>query len=229
VHSAVERFLTDYPGELPADALRRLCAYGDEELVAAGASPAVLSLWRPRFARAARWLLAYERERRTTIARALVEQSAELKIATPNGEITLRGRADRIDLMPDGSVQIIDYKTGRAPTQKQIDVLLSPQLPLEGAMAMQGAFSGTVGAPISALVHIRLTGGVPPGEECSFDGDCTGKSLEALERLTRRVMRYDDPAQPYRSRERIERISDTGDYDHLARVREWSLIERPEL
>jgi ATP-dependent helicase/nuclease subunit B len=96
-------------------------------------------------------------------------------------------------------------------------------------MIMRGAFAGAVGTRISALIHIRLTGGVPPGEECGFEGDCTAKSLEALDRLARRVMRYDDPAQPYRSRERIERISDVGDYDHLARVREWSLIERPEL
>ena len=38
------------------------------------------------------------------------------------------------------------------------------------------------------------------------------------------IARYDDEAQPYRSRETMERLSDVRDYDHLARVREWSLI-----
>ena len=46
---------------------------------------------------------------------------------------------------------------------------------------------------------------------------------EVVRRMTARVARFDDPAQPYRSREMPFRLSDKGDYDHLARVREWSL------
>jgi ATP-dependent helicase/nuclease subunit B len=76
------------------------------------------------------------------------------------------------------------------------------------------------------FIHIRLTGSEPPGREVVAGVDANAKAAKALARLTARVARYDDPAQPYRSREMPFRMSDEGDYDHLARVREWTLEER---
>jgi len=35
--------------------------------------------------------------------------------------IKLKGKIDRIDKLPDGSVEIIDYKTGNSKTQKEVD------------------------------------------------------------------------------------------------------------
>jgi ATP-dependent helicase/nuclease subunit B len=222
IHNALERFLLEYPGTLPADAFAALCRIADEEFAEVGASPAAMALWRPRFMRAARWFLQFEANERATIARALVEQKAELVIDAPGGPFTLNGRADRIDLTQAGSAAILDYKTGRVPSQKQIDTLLSPQLPLEGAMLMLGGYPGIEARRVSDLIHVRLTGGEPPGELCPFKGDATAKSWEALERLKLLIARYDDPMQPYRSREWIERTTFAGDYDHLARVGEWS-------
>jgi ATP-dependent helicase/nuclease subunit B len=110
------------------------------------------------------------------------------------------------------------------PSQKQIETLLSPQLPLEGAMLMRGAFADAKAKAIAEFVHVQLTGAAPPGKELVYANDATAKSDEALFRLRQRILRYDDEAQPYRSREMMERLSDASDYDHLARVREWSLI-----
>ena len=48
-------------------------------------------------------------------------------------------------------------------------------------------------------------------------------AAEALEGLKALVRRYDDPAQPYRSRTAPQFAKAyASDYDHLARVREWS-------
>jgi DNA helicase-2/ATP-dependent DNA helicase PcrA len=33
----------------------------------------------------------------------------------------LRGKIDRIDQLPDGKIEIIDYKTGNTKTQKEVD------------------------------------------------------------------------------------------------------------
>ena len=50
----------------------------------------------------------------------------------------------------------------------------------------------------------------------------SGKQL-FLEGLAALVRRYDDPDQPYRSRTAPRFVKTyAGDYDHLARVREWS-------
>ena len=44
---------------------------------------------------------------------------------------TLNARADRIDQNADGKLSIIDYKTGRTSSDKQISAGFSPQLPLK--------------------------------------------------------------------------------------------------
>jgi RecB family exonuclease len=46
--------------------------------------------------------------------------------------VTLRSKADRIDLLQDGTLRIVDYKTGRAPGKKR-----ALQLPIYGVCAQQ--------------------------------------------------------------------------------------------
>jgi DNA helicase-2/ATP-dependent DNA helicase PcrA len=48
---------------------------------------------------------------------AKLEQSFRLKIL----DIPLIGKIDRIDKLPDGSYELVDYKTGSAKTQSQVD------------------------------------------------------------------------------------------------------------
>ena len=93
-------------------------------------------------------------------------------------------------------------------------------------MLLAGALGDHRASSLREFIHIRLTGSEPPGREHIADVDANTKAAEALARVTARVARYDNPAQPYRSREMPFRLSDQGDYDHLARVREWTLEER---
>ncbi|KKR49185.1 MAG: hypothetical protein UT86_C0001G0157 [Candidatus Magasanikbacteria bacterium GW2011_GWC2_40_17] len=44
------------------------------------------------------------------------------------GEYKLRGQIDRIDPLPDGTVEIIDYKTGEPPKNEQLDLEAKEQL-----------------------------------------------------------------------------------------------------
>ena len=228
IHRALEHFLVSYPDALPDDALARLLQASEEAFAAAGASPAVLALWRPRFARAGRWFVAYQTARRREIVRSITETKGTLELPGPAGPFTLVGRADRIDLFKDGRAAIIDYKTGRLPSQPQIDLLIAPQLPLEGAMLMAGAFVDTGSPRVRELVYIKLSGGDPPGDFWVPKGDATAKALEAQERLIGLIADYDKESRGYRSREMPFRMTDKGDYDHLARVAEWSRIEDDE-
>ena len=135
----------------------------------------------------------------------------------------MRGRADRIDILRGGAACIIDYKTGRVPTDKQVQTHLSPQLPLEGAMLMAGAFSEIRAERLDSFVYVKLTGSEPPGLECVVNVNAETTAQEALHKLCERVRRFDDPRTPYTSRDAPYRATDIGDYDHLARVREWSV------
>ncbi len=222
IHKALERFLLEYPTE-PANALARLFAIGEEEFAREGASAAVLALWRPRFKRAAQWFLDYETVRRKQILRSAVEQSAKLEIQSPGGRFTLRGRADRIDLFGDGTATVVDYKTGRMPGHREVDILLSPQLPLEAAMLLGGKFAGLSAKSIRELLYIQLTGGEPPAKLRAIKVMPDAKAAEALALLRKLAAHYDQETTPYHSRARPRTSADIGDYDHLARVREWSV------
>ncbi|MBS0280048.1 MAG: hypothetical protein JSR25_02725, partial [Proteobacteria bacterium] len=46
---------------------------------------------------------------------------------------------------------------------------------------------------------------------------------KAITQLAGRIARFDDPATAYHSRVRPFSTASEGDYDHLARVREWSV------
>jgi len=79
---------------------------------------------------------AFEVEQGVPVLERLLEY--ELKdvfaFAAPDGPRTihLRSKADRIDLLHDGTLRIIDYKLGRAPNRDR-----SLQLPVYGACAQQ--------------------------------------------------------------------------------------------
>lgn len=68
------------------------------------------------------------------------ELKGEWTLNTRFGSITIIGKADRIDQLPDGSLHLIDYKTGAVPTKQSVYKGLSPQLPLLGIMMAHGAF-----------------------------------------------------------------------------------------
>lgn len=48
----------------------------------------------------------------------IVAEGVELEIAVDMGGFTLKGILDRLDRNPDGSLQIVDYKTGKVPQDR---------------------------------------------------------------------------------------------------------------
>ena len=208
---------------MPANAVALLLAIGDEEFARAGASSSVLALWRPRFKRAAHWFIDYDTARRKQILRSAVEQTAKLELKSSSGTFALTGRADRIDLFADGTATVVDYKTGRMPGHKEVDTLLSPQLPLEAAMLLGGNFADLKAKTIRELLYIQLTGGEPPAKERAIKVVPDAKAAEALVLLRKLIADYGEQSTPYPSRVHPFNEKDLGDYDHLARVREWSV------
>ena len=47
--------------------------------------------------------------------------AAEAHFALDLGDVVLEGRIDQINPLPDHSVELVDYKTGRPPSQKDAD------------------------------------------------------------------------------------------------------------
>ncbi len=217
LHKALEIFIAKYKDGLPDDAERQLTAIADQVFAGAGIPKAALSLWRPRFGAAARGFVEFERERRQKVAASHLEIKGSLAL----GDFTLTGVADRIDLLKDGTCAILDYKTGAIPTIKQVEQLLSPQLPLEAAMLAQGGFP-QIGARIAEdLIYLSLASEKLARTPRHID-DAAALAEEAVTQLARRIAWFREESTAYRPRVRPYRADIAGDYDHLARVKEWS-------
>lgn len=227
IHDALDAFLRERAvpagqgAEDAADAERRLLALGEAAFRPALGHPAVRAFWWPRFVRIARWFVAREMAGRAAVAHSYTEVPGERDIRAPAGVFRLTAHADRIDRLEDGGLSIVDYKTGRVPSEKQIRAGYAPQLPLEAAIAAAGGFDGVPGGPVRDLAHWRLSGGNPPGIVRDVRKDVGELAAEALERLERLVAAFDDAETPYVSTPEPDWPPSFPEYDHLARLREW--------
>ncbi|MGD1878009.1 MAG: double-strand break repair protein AddB, partial [Kiloniellaceae bacterium] len=223
VHAALERFLKKHPKTLPPTALDDLLEIGAEVFHPIRAKPGAFAFWWPRFLRVAHWVVAEEQARRAGIGESYVEITGALVIDAPYKPFTLTAKADRIDRLRDGSLEIIDYKTGAPPEKKKVDRGFAPQLPLDAAIAAAGGFKGLPQGPVGALTFWRLSGGTPPGEVLAASAkDPAALAAEALEGVKRLVASFDDPATPYACQPRPELAPRFNDYNHLSRIAEWS-------
>jgi ATP-dependent helicase/nuclease subunit B len=228
IHGAIGDFTQAFAKALPDDPLAQLRALGVKHFAPLEEFPEARAFWWPRFERIARWFANWETKRRAHVEAIQAEIRGEIEIPLGLRSLRLSARADRIEHLGGATYAILDYKTGQVPTSKQVQTGLSPQLTLEGAILRAGQFADIPPhASIAALVYVSLKGGDPAGEEKSLDFKDTTPDQEAdraLQKLAEVARKFEDPATPYRSRERtMWRARAYGDYDHLARVKEWSL------
>ena len=226
-HEILHRFTKEGIDPARDDAAERLTAIGRTCFDELALPDDIEAVWWPRFTAMVPGLIAWEgsRKRGGTQARAEVDARA-----TPVEEtgVTLSARADRIDL-GDGSADILDYKTGTPPSARQVRALLAPQLPLEAALVLRGAFDGIpagTGAGDLAYVRLGARGEVDhrsvlgSGKDAVSGAELAERSWEKLAGL---LTHFNDPATGYVSRLLpLAEGSMEGDYDHLARVLEWS-------
>ena len=220
VHKALEVFCRTFPASrpLPDDALHRLSEIGKDLFAPLMDRPGVQAFWQPRFARIAAWFVMTENSRRANIA----ETFTEIKGRHSVDGFTVTAKADRIDRMTDGSLTIIDYKTGSVPSKKEVTAGFSPQLPLEAVIAEAGGFPDVGKRPVSQLLFWQLKGDETGGKEISAGEDPKALAAAALAGLANLVKTFADERTPYAARPHPEMAPKYSDYQHLARVKEWA-------
>ncbi|WP_298985062.1 double-strand break repair protein AddB [uncultured Roseibium sp.] len=228
VHDALANFLASWKGPFDSSAIEALLEIGEELFQPLDAFPAIRALWWPRFQRIAAGFVGYEAIRSQTLEKRYLEIGGGVDLKLPGFEFGLRGRADRIDLLDGGGLAVIDYKTGQVPSQKQVDALLAPQLPLEAAMIKRFGFKDVpADAPLTELLYLQLKGGLEPVIEIlrnPKDLELADLAEDAWMRLEQLIAHYADEKTGYLSRARVMRGRQMdGDFDHLARTQEWAL------
>ncbi len=99
--------------------------------------PMLRALWAPRLMEAVEWIASEATNDQAEGRRpVLAEQMGEAEVAG----VTLYGKVDRIDRLPDGRLAIIDYKTGQAPRPKAVAEGFALQLGLLSLIARDGGF-----------------------------------------------------------------------------------------
>jgi ATP-dependent helicase/nuclease subunit B len=223
IHAALETFVRRHPtGALPDDARDILQEIARENLREFLADPAFQTFTWPRLQEGLDHALAFEAERRDKGGVIHMEASGAWRITLADGSLfTLSAKADRIEIV-GAEAFVFDYKTGAPPSIKQVQAGWNPQLTLEAAMIEAGAFEG-LGSPRAAGAgYVGLKDG---GEtkllkfrDATFSDIVAKHSGELVDMLTQ----FRDANTPYPSRPHVAMTKFEGDYDHLARVKEWS-------
>lgn len=232
IHAAFEKFATDFPRDLPPDAAAIFERYYMEALRAEGMPPEGLAREGALAKEAAAWVADLEARRRADGRAIHVEKTGRLTLEIAGKPFTLSAKADRIEVGPDGLGHVLDFKTGTAPSAKMVKTGFSPQLTLTAAILAGGGFEDIGPVQPGEMTYLSVTGRKPPGREEVRaapwgDNDKVLKSRDAvqtaLEGLSRLVGGYADPARGYTSRTAPQFVKlYASDYDHLARVFEWS-------
>ena len=218
-HQIFEDLVREHSDLRGEDAVTKCLQLADHWFAASEVPQEVRAIWRPRFDTIAEEFVRWNDIYLADVERSLVELSAVQMI----GDFRLSGRADRIDVLKDGTLSIIDYKTGSSPSVSDVKKLLAPQLPLEAALASKGSFGALDACETTKLIYPRLRPSQPlPVDEIDA-GDLGEKAWQQLEAL---IDAYRQVGKPYISKARVVSDRDReGDYDHLARVREWSFVD----
>jgi len=206
-----------------------LASFATAQFAAAQVHPLFRALWQPRLIAALErfeeWIDAAATEGRSVLA-------SEISGAMTFDGVKVMGRADRIDRLADGSLAIVDYKTGAPPSKQQVTAGYALQLGLLGLMAQHGQF--------------ERGGVVVKGEPTRFEywslrkhkgefGDCS----EPLKRSAREggllpeeflphheaklrlaIMRFIRGTDPFTARENPD-YQGYNEYDQLMRLEEW--------
>ncbi len=130
-------------------------------LGAQAAHPLMRALWQPRLAEAIDFVADRVAANR---GRGRHPLAAEAKGNCELGGVRLHGVADRIDRMPDGSLAIVDYKTGSPQSGRAVAEGYALQLGLLGLIAEHNGFADIEGAAACfeywSLARDQKTGGL---------------------------------------------------------------------
>jgi ATP-dependent helicase/nuclease subunit B len=218
IHNALEEFCTLYPRQLPNDALHQLLTIGRKYFSQLADNPEVAAFWWPRFETIAEWFVAYDGARRDNgVVLLKAEASGQILL----DDFILKGRADRLDSLPDGTLAIIDYKTGAVPKDKDVEAGLEPQLPLLALIAAQGGFEAVKAAITSELRYWKLSGGRDVAKDVEIDTDIAALIEAADAGLRDLINKFTNPDTPYQAVPRPAYAPRYDDYAHLARLKEW--------
>lgn len=228
VHDTLQKFLQSVPAKQwsslePDHQLETLLCLGWREFLEFYPQPPENLLDWQVFNQMAHWFIHQNIEGfAQPVVKAEAERQLQCTLNWQSQTLRLRAKVDRLDYFENGEMDIVDYKTGKLPSQKDVYSGSKPQLPLEGLILQQ--LQPTVKFMEFAYWHpekkVNGKGEIRKFNRCQ-------ELLLAAHNLMQQVMQcLNDPQFRYTYiwHEDRERVEDA--YQYLGRVEEWRFIEQ---
>ncbi len=210
LHAILEQFVRQSEGG--SGNRETLMQITRDVLEAEVAWPLARTIWHARIDRAAEAFLRFSAE--TGGVPVLIEEKGMVTLT--DMDFALTGKPDRIDLLQDGRLHLIDYKTGTPPSKDQ-QKKFDKQLLLAACMTEMGGFASLGPMEVARITYVGVKGDLK--EEAS-DME-PGQVVTVWQEFGRLIERYARPTQGYTARRAMFETKDVSDYDHLSRYGEW--------
>jgi len=194
IHKIIEEFNNKYSAGLPQNAEDIYIELGKKIFSQCGYEQKHLIFWWAKFVKTVKWILKRESKQRIGIRRIFSENSGKMQLNLSNGNVAITAKADRIDEYIDGSLSVIDYKTGSSiPTKTAVESFKAVQLVAEGIIAAHGGYEKISGKEVKDIKYWQLLG---KNMEIRRDnmGDFLSDGLIAIEKL---LEEYNNDVKPY--------------------------------
>lgn len=223
IHAVLEKFNNRHRNAFPENAKEELLMLGREYFEENDVAMETRAFWWPAFEKVVDWLTDMETSYRPDIAKVNSEVTGSFSFEAPAGKFTITAKADRVDETKDGKINIIDYKTGFARSIKEVETGYAPQLPIEGLIAKFGGFENIPAKDVNRLIYWQLG-----RKDTVVENDMKELLDNSYERIVTLASVFDFEKTAYISQPSPKLAPKYSDYEHLARVKEWSVVEKEE-
>jgi len=225
LHSIFEDFVQVHTKTMPPDAVGIFQSLLAKHGPKAGFDNVQQAFWRKSLDQTFAWFIDFHQQALSDGKPIALEESGTLEIQGPPLGFTLNARVDRIDRLNNGALAIIDYKSRSIPSLAQTKTF-SPQLALTGLIARAGGFEPindmSVPINIDRLAYVRTLRRGIRGNQSQLDGENATEAIrDAQERLSQLISHFQTANVPFHSQPRPQFKDEFGDFDQLARRREW--------
>jgi ATP-dependent helicase/nuclease subunit B len=217
VHEVIEKYSQQLEGSRDYELFLKL---GRSVLEGLNYSEFINNLWWPKFLRIAAEFIQYYQQRKEGLNRSLAETRGTAMLDINGRQYYLTAIADRIEVNKDLTINILDYKTGYVPGNKEVNLGLSPQLVIEAIIARKAGFPELEKImhrkEIQSLIYTKISPGDPICSETNIK--VTPELLDRTEGFIYNLIRhYLEPGAEFKSTPLVNHQPRFNDYEHLAR------------